>query len=84
LAGLTAEDETRLQTLTADLSSDPARTIRQLQGQETRITGIITQLERLAASATDDNRTALRDAHTNLANARMAAAAASANLFSKE
>ncbi len=32
LAGLTAEDETRLQTLTADLSSDPARAIRQLQG----------------------------------------------------
>lgn len=83
-AGLTAVEETRLQTLSADLASDPARTVRQLQGQESRIKSAIEQLERLMAAATDGSRTALRDAHTHLATARSAAAAASADLFADE
>lgn len=84
LAGLSAEEETRLQTLNTDLASDPARTVRQLQGQETRIKSAIEQLERLIAAATDESRAALRGAHTQLATARSAAAAASANLFADE
>lgn len=84
LAGLTAEEETRLQTLNTDLASDPARTVRQLQGQEARIKTAIEQLERLMSVTTDENRAALRDAHTHLATARAAAAAASADLFADE
>ena len=84
LAGVTAEEETRLQTLNTDLASDPARTVRQLQSQEARIKSAIEQLERLFAAATDETRAALRDAHTHLATARSAAAAASANLFADE
>lgn len=84
LAGLSAEEETRLQTLNTDLASDPARTVRQLQGQETRIKSAIEQLERLIAAATNESRAALRAAHTQLATARSAAAAASANLFADE
>ncbi len=84
LAGLPAEEETRLQTLNTDLASDPARTVRQLQGQETRIKSAIEQLERLIAAATDESRAALLGAHTQLATARSAAAAASANLFADE
>lgn len=84
LAGLTADEEARLQTLNTDLASDPARTVRQLQGQEARIKSAIEQLERLMAAATDGSRAELRDAHTHLATARSAAAAASADLFADE
>ena len=84
LAGLTADEEARLQTLNTDLASDPARTVRQLQGQEARIKSAIEQLERLMAAATDGRREELRDAHTHLATARSAAAAASADLFADE
>lgn len=84
LAGLSAEEETRLQTLNTDLASDPARTVRQLLGLETRIKSAIERLERLIAAATDESRAALRGAHTQLATARAAAAAASANLFADE
>jgi energy-coupling factor transporter ATP-binding protein EcfA2 len=85
LAGLNAQDEARLQTLIADLASDPARTVRQLQTQNTRIKTIIEQIERLtAAAANDQNRTVLREAHSRLATARAAAAAASAKFFTEE
>lgn len=84
LAGLNAQEETRLQTLITDLAGDPARTVRQLQAQETRITTVIEQIERLTAAAGDENRTALREAHGRLATARDAAAAASASLFAEE
>ena len=84
LAGLTAEEEARLQTLTADLASDPGRKVRQLQGQEIRIKATIDKLERLAAAVTDESWTALREAYANLSNARSAAAAASVNLFADE
>lgn len=84
LAGLTADEEARLQTLNTDLASDPARTVRQLQTQEARIRSAIEQLEQLTAAATNENRAALREAHTHLATARSAAAAASANLFADE
>lgn len=84
LAGLTAQEEARLQTLITDLSGDPARTVRQLQTQETRITAVIDQIERLIAGASDGNRTTLREAHFRLTTARDAAAAASASLFAEE
>jgi hypothetical protein len=82
-ADLNAQEETRLQTLITDLAGDPARTVRQLQAQDTRITTVIEQIERLTAAAGDENRTALREAHGRLATARDAAAAASASLFAE-
>jgi hypothetical protein len=84
LAGLTAEEDARLQTLSTDLGGDPARTIRLLQGQESRIKALIKQLERLTAAATEERRAALHEAHTRLATARSAVAAASADLFADE
>lgn len=84
LAGLTAEGEARLQTLATDLTGDPTRTLRQLQGHETRLKTIIEHLERLAGIVTEETRTALHDAYTRLGTARRAAAAASANLFADE
>ena len=36
IEGLSAEEETRLQTLNTELASDPARTVRQLQAKATR------------------------------------------------
>lgn len=84
LAALNTQEEARLQTLIADLASDPARSVRQLQAQETRIRTVIGQLNRLSTAASDQNRMALRDAHSHLATARAAAAAASAELFADE
>ncbi|WP_245508835.1 AAA family ATPase [Bradyrhizobium nanningense] len=84
LAVPSAEDDARLQTLNIDLASDPARTVRLLQGQQARINALIEQLERLRSAATEESRTALRDAHGRLATARAAAATASANLFADE
>lgn len=84
LAGLSAEEEARLQTLVTDLASDPARTVRQLQGHETRLRTIIDQFERLAAIVPEETRTRLHEAHVRLGTARRAAAAASANLFADE
>ena len=84
LAGLNAQEEAQLQTLIADLASDPARTVRQLQAQETRIKAMIAKIEQLTGAASDQNRTALREAHSRLTTARAAAAAASANLFAEE
>jgi energy-coupling factor transporter ATP-binding protein EcfA2 len=84
LAGLTAEEDARLQTLSTDLGSDPARTVRLLQGQESRIKAVIEQLERLAAAATEERQAALHEAHTRLTTARSAAAAASTELFADE
>lgn len=84
LAGLTAEEEARLQTLATDLASDPTRTLRQLQGHEIRLKTIIEHLGRLADIVTEETWTALHDAHTRLGTARRAAAAASANLFADE
>lgn len=84
LAGLAAADVARLQTLSTDLARDPARTVRLLQGQESRIRAAVEQLERLMAASTDEARAALREAHTGLATARSAAAAACADLFADE
>ncbi len=84
LAGFTAEDEARLQTLVIDLASDPTRSLRQLQGHQTRIKTIIGHLERLADIVNEETQTALHNAHTRLGTARRAAAAASANLFADE
>ena len=84
LAGLKAEEESRLQTLVTDLASDPTRTLRQLQGHETRLKTLIDQLERLASVVAEETLTGLNDAHARLGTARRAAAAASANLFADE
>ncbi|TAY16695.1 hypothetical protein ELH91_07840 [Rhizobium leguminosarum] len=84
LAGLKAKEEARLQTLVTDLASDPTRTVRQLQSYETRLKTVIDQLEWLAAIATEESRTKLREAHARFGTARRAAAAASANLFADE
>ncbi|MQX70796.1 AAA family ATPase [Sinorhizobium meliloti] len=84
LAGLKSEEEARLQTLVTDLASDPTRTVRQLQAHEMRLKTVIDQLEGLAAIVTEGSRTKLREAHALLDTARVAAAAASANLFTDE
>lgn len=84
LAGLNAQEDARLQTLISDLASDPARTVRQLQAQETRINAVIEQISKLTAAASEQNRTALREAHRRLATARAAALAASVDLFAEE
>lgn len=84
LAGINVDEESRLQTLVTDLASDPARTLRQLQGQETRLKTTIDHLERLAAVVAEETWTALHDAHARLGTARQAAASASANLFADE
>lgn len=84
LAGLNAQEDAQLQTLISDLASDPARTVRQLQAQETRINAVIEQISKLTAAASDQNRTALREAHVRLGTARAAALAASVDLFAAE
>lgn len=84
LAGLSVEEDARLQTLTTDLVSDPTRTLRQLQAHRTLLDTTIDQLARLAAIATEETRTRLYDLHARLATARKAFAAASANLFADE
>lgn len=84
LAGLNVEEDARLQTLITDLASDPTRTVRQLQGHETRLNTTIDQLARLVAIATEESRTRLHDLHARLGTARRASAAASANLFADE
>ena len=84
LAGLNAQEDARLQTLISDLARDPARTVRQLQAKETRINAVIEQISKLTAAASDQKRTALREAHGRLATARAAALAASVDLFAAE
>ncbi|WP_347094161.1 AAA family ATPase [Sphingomonas parapaucimobilis] len=84
LSGISAEEETRLQTLITDLASDPTRVVRQLQGHETRLNATIDQFAQLATIATEETRTRLHDLHARLDTARRASAAASANLFADE
>jgi energy-coupling factor transporter ATP-binding protein EcfA2 len=84
LAGLTAEKETRLQSLMTDLASDPTRTVRLLHGQENRFKTTIERVKLLATVVSDENWAALRSTYVQLVTARSAAAAASANLFAGE
>ncbi|MBU1362166.1 MAG: AAA family ATPase, partial [Gammaproteobacteria bacterium] len=84
LAGLNAQEDAQLQTLISDLAGDPARTVRQLQAQETRINAVIDQISKLTVAASDQNRTALREAHWRLGTARAAALTASVDLFAAE
>jgi energy-coupling factor transporter ATP-binding protein EcfA2 len=81
LAGLSDEEEARLQTLVTDHASDPTRSVRQLQSHQNRLRNIIQQFERLAEITTEETLARLQDIHTQLRTARRAAAAASANLF---
>lgn len=84
LAGLNAQEEVRLQTLITDLGGDPARTVRQLQGQQTRLKTVIDKLERLAAGVTIEVWLRLCEARSHHETARRAAAAASSDLFADE
>ena len=84
LSGLNEEENARLEVLQADLSSDPARTARQLQSIKNRLDAAIIRLGALESSISNDNVTALRNAASQLEVARAAAAAASADLFSTE
>jgi energy-coupling factor transporter ATP-binding protein EcfA2 len=84
LAGLNAQEEAHLQTLASDLGGDPARTIRQLQGQQTRLKTTLERIENQAASVAEMNQASLHDAYIRVKNASAAAAAASATLFADE
>lgn len=84
LAGLSVEEDARLQTLITDLASDPTRTVRQLQGHETRLNTVIDQLTQVAEIATEETRTRLHALYESLDTARRASATASADLFSDE
>ena len=84
LAVLSQAEETRLQTVTTDLASDPVRTVRQLQAQETRVRTMLDGLERLQDLLGDDQVVNLREAHASLQTARSASAAASDKLFRDE
>lgn len=84
LAGLTADEELRLQSLKSDLAADPARTVRHLQTQSANIENHIAQIEKMAGVTTDDSFNALRQAHADWGVAASAAAAASAALFNNE
>lgn len=84
LASLSQEEEARLQTLTTDLAGDPARTVRQLQAQETRVKTMLDALIQLQAAVGEDRVAELRAGHVTLITARTAAATASADLFRDE
>ncbi len=84
LAGLSVEEDARLQTLITDLASDPTRTVRQLQGHETRLNTAIDQLTQVAEIATEETWTRLHALYESLDTARRASATASADLFSDE
>ncbi|WP_245283745.1 AAA family ATPase [Bradyrhizobium sp. URHD0069] len=84
LAGLDALQEARLQTLASDLVGDPARTIRQLEGQETRLKAAVERLQRLVACSDEKNQTLLAEPFRELETARAATVVASATLFANE
>ncbi|WP_288349438.1 AAA family ATPase [uncultured Thalassospira sp.] len=84
LAGLSAEEDTRLQTLIIDLASDPTRTVRQLMVHQSHLKTAIDQFARLAAVATEVTWARLHDLYVNLSTARRASTAASTNLFAQE
>lgn len=84
LAGISEQEDTRLQTLVTDLATDPVRTVRQLQRHAERISTVIEQLEKLAAAAAEESRNELHEAHIGFLTASAACAAASANLFANE
>ena len=84
LAGLSAEQQTRFDTLQSDLGSDPAKIARQLQSAHGKLITAADRLHTLTSAVTDALWTQLRVAAQQLATARAAAAAASATLFSAE
>ncbi|MGK2959511.1 MAG: hypothetical protein ACSLFB_14165 [Acidimicrobiales bacterium] len=84
LAGLSAEQQTRFDTLQSDLGSDPARIVRQLQSANDKLVTAADRLLSLTSAVTDAQWTGLRVTAKQLATARAAATAASANLFAAE
>jgi len=84
LAGLSTEQQTRFDTLQSDLGSDPARIVRQLQSAHDKLVAAADRLRSQTSAVMDAQWTGLRLAAQQLATARAAAAAASANLFAAE
>jgi energy-coupling factor transporter ATP-binding protein EcfA2 len=82
LATLSDAEKARLETLTADLSGDPARVARQLLAVKTRLDTTLARLEKLTVAIADDRILEFRAAAQGYAAARTAAAAASMDLFS--
>ena len=84
LAGLSDEETERLQTLAADLASDPARLARQLQGQKQQIDRLKEQLGSLFSAVSDDAITEIRRLYKVYTTNRDAAALVSQDMFSDE
>lgn len=84
LAGLTAEQQTRFDTLQSDLGSDPAKIARQLQSMHDKLIAATDRLRALTSAVTDSQWAQLCLAARQLETARATAAAASATLFSAE
>lgn len=83
-AGLSAEEDTRLQSLTTDLTSDPARAVRRLRELEDRLRTAIQKIESLSEATNAENHDALCRANDRLMSARAAAEVASASLFADQ
>lgn len=84
LTGLTPVQRARLDTLNADLATDPTRLARQLQGQKAKLLNGIVRLDALGVAIGDASSAALRQAAQSYITAKAAAAAASTDLFSAE
>lgn len=84
LAGLTEAEETKLQSLDADLGGDPARTIRLLEQQSKRVAETQNAAETLSNAVDDQSWHDLHKAYVSLTNAQAAAKAASENLFADD
>ena len=84
LATLEAKEKARLDTIKADLGTDPTKIARRVETIKTRLEGVATAFEALRIAASDeqvDRLTALYSAHRI---AREAAAAAAGNIFADE
>lgn len=84
LVTLTKEEQDRLAQLTADLTGDPARTVRQLIALKAKVDEHIERISRLFASVSDDTAKNLNQLAVDNDASRKAAKAASSNLFHGE
>jgi AAA domain len=84
LATLSDTDRTRLATLQADLTADPAHTVRKLRINKKKLNDGIIRVEALIAAVSDDTIVALNVSFRAFEVAQEAAKAASVNLFSGE
>lgn len=84
LAGLTAAEEGRLQTLLTDLGADPAQTARRLENGRRRLSEIKASLVALARGAGPDQALDLQSAAKVSRDAQTAATLAMTDLFASE